>query len=46
MVDETEKYPLVTSFWDEAQQSILDIQKHYAMNGGETLTNEEVSGSG
>ena len=42
MVDESEKYPLVTSFWDEAQQSILDIQKHYAVNGGETLTNEEV----
>tara|TARA_R100000808_G_scaffold1148_1_gene5420 strand:+ start:2323 stop:3231 length:909 start_codon:yes stop_codon:yes gene_type:complete len=42
MVDETEKYPLVTSFWDEAQQSILDIQKHYAMNGNEALTNEEV----
>ena len=42
MVDETEKYPLVTSLWDDAQQSILDIQKHYAMNGGETLTNEEV----
>jgi hypothetical protein len=42
VVEESEKYPLVTSFWDEAQQSILDIQKHYAMNGGETLTNEEV----
>jgi len=42
MVDETEKYPLVTSFWDEAQQSILDIQKHYAMNGNEPLTNEDV----
>jgi len=42
MVDDTEKYPLVTSFWDEAQQSILDIQKHYAMNGNEPLTNEDV----
>tara|TARA_R100000808_G_scaffold130_1_gene937 strand:- start:120 stop:1040 length:921 start_codon:yes stop_codon:yes gene_type:complete len=42
MVDESEKYPLVSAFWDEAQQSILDIQKHYAVNGGETLTNEEV----
>ena len=42
MVDESEKYPLVTSFWDEAQQSILDIQKHYAVNGGDALTNEEV----
>ena len=42
MVDDSEQYPLVTSFWDEAQQSILDIQKHYAMNGNEALTNEEV----
>ena len=42
VVEESEKYPLVSAFWDEAQQSILDIQKHYAMNGGETLTNEEV----
>ncbi len=33
VVDDSEQYPLVTSFWDEAQQSILDIQKHYAMNG-------------
>ena len=42
VVEESEKYPLVSAFWDEAQQSVLDIQKHYAMNGGETLTNEEV----
>jgi hypothetical protein len=42
VVDDSEQYPLVTSFWDEAQQSILDIQKHYAMNGNEALTNEEV----
>jgi glycosylphosphatidylinositol transamidase (GPIT) subunit GPI8 len=42
VVDDSEQYPLVTSFWDEAQQSILDIQKHYAMNGNEPLTNEEV----
>ena len=42
VVDESEQYPLVSSFWDEAQQSVLDIQKHYAMNDQEPLTNEEV----
>lgn len=42
MVDESEKYPLVSAFWDEAQQSVLDIQKHYAVNGGDALTDEEV----
>ena len=42
VVEESEKYPLVSAFWDEAQQSVLDIQKHYAMNGGDALTNEEV----
>ena len=42
VVDESESYPLVSSFWDEAQQSVLDIQKHYAMNNQEPLTNEEV----
>ena len=42
LVDEGEKFPLIETFWDEAQQSILDIQKHYAMNGQEALTNEEV----
>ena len=42
VVDESETYPLVSSFWDEAQQSVLDIQKHYAMNNQEPLTNEEV----
>jgi len=42
VVEESEKYPLVSAFWDEAQQSVLDIQKHYAVNGGDALTNEEV----
>ena len=45
VVDESETYPLVSSFWDEAQQSVLDIQKHYAMNNQEPLTNEEVLNS-